>query len=345
MLIIIMLPAVLLVNFYAWSGWNPFSTELTRVGGFPEEDFGWFGTEYRFAEPPVETIGEGGVYEKYTDMVVFGDSFSLKEDSNWVFHFVNATGLSAQSMYYYHGGIERLVETDLYRSRPPRVVVYEVVERLLKDTFRDSPVDCNVLDTVIPLPAVSEPLNIPLLGYERDMSRRYGDYQLGIKILRNKLNFLAGRGDKLKARVASLTVDSLFSNRKSGQLLYIGDDLKQRTWPDDVPQKVLCGLNSIRERVEANGYTAFVVMFAPDKFSVYTPWLADDGLAHLSVLESRALTGIPHSLGTRARAVQAIEQGFVDFYIPGGTHWSSKGDMQVAQWMVELFQADSALHH
>jgi hypothetical protein len=38
-----------------------------------------------------------------------------------------------------------------------------------------------------------------------------------------------------------------------------------------------------------------------------------------------------------------ITQGFVDFYLPGDTHWSSKGDRQVAQWMLELFQADFAL--
>ena len=145
-LLIVMAPAVLLMNVYAWSGLQPFATDLTRVGGFPEEDFGWSGTEYKFAEPLAETHGAGGVYEQYTDMVVFGDSFSLKEDSSWVSHFVNATGLSAQIMHYDQGGIERLVETDLYQTRPPRVVVFEVLERMLLKTFSGAPVDCQLSD-------------------------------------------------------------------------------------------------------------------------------------------------------------------------------------------------------
>ena len=344
-LLIVVLPAVLLVNFYAWSGLQAFSTGLTRVGGYQEEDYGWSGTEFRFAEPPAELIEDGGVYEKYTDMVVFGDSFSLRKDSSWVYHFVNATGLSAQAMYYYQGGIERLVDTDLYKTHPPRVVVFEVVERLLEETFSNSPVDCKESDASVPLPADFRPLNIPLIGYQRDTSGRYGDYKLAVKILGNKLSLLTGNTKRLKAIAVPLTLDSLFSNRKSSRLLYFRDDHRKKEWSKQVPMKVRCGLNGIKEQVEANGYTAFAVMLVADKLSVYSPWLADDGLAHLTVLDDDILTGIPHSIDIRGKAIREIERGFVDFYLPGDTHWSSRGDKLVAQWMVELFQADSASPH
>ena len=343
-LLIVIVPAVLLMNVYAWSGLQSFATDLTRVGGFPEEDFGWYGTEYKFAEPLAEK-NIAGSYEKYTDMVVFGDSFSLKERSSWVFHFVNATGFSAQIMHYDQGGIERVVDTDLYKSRPPRIVVFEILERMLLKTFNGAAVECRLSDPTVPLPADFEPRDISPTEYRRDTSKRYGNYQLAAKIIRNRLFLLTGREKKLKPWIAPLTSDSLFSNRMSGQLLYFKGDRGKRKWPENLSSKVRCGLERIRQRTEANGYTAFAVMLVPDKLSVYSPWLVDDSLAHLTLLDAPVLTAIPHSVDTRARIIQAVEQGFVDFYLPGDTHWSSKGDRQVAQWMVELFQADSALRH
>jgi len=337
-LLIVMVPAVLLVNIYAWSGPQGFTTDLTRVGGFPEEDFGWSGTEYKFAEPQAEYIGAGGVYEKYTDMVVFGDSFSQDKESSWVSHFVNATGLSAQVMHYDQGGIERLIETGLYQSQPPRVVVFEILERMLKKVFINAPVDCRLSDAIVPLPVDYKPLNISLVDYGRDASRHYGDYKLAIKLLRNKLFLMTGRDKKLKPRVTQLTVDSLFSSKNSDQLLYFKGDREKNEWPDDIARRTRCGLESIRERVEENGYTAFAVILVPDKLSMYSPWLVDDSLAHLTLLDDEVLTTIPHSLDVRGMAIHEVEQGFVDFYLPGDTHWSSKGDLQVAQWMVELFQ-------
>jgi len=343
-LLIVMTPAVLLMNVYAWSGLQPFATDLTRVGGFPEEDFGWSGIEYKFAEPPVPYIKGEGVYEAYTDIVVFGDSFSQRKDSSWISHFVNATGLSAQVMHYDQGGIERVVDTDLYRTRPPRVVIFEILERMLLKTFRKEPVECRLSDPGVLLPADFEPLEIPLVEYLRDTNRRYGDYKLAAKIIRNRLLLLAGQEEKIKPRIAKLTADTLFSHRKSGKLLYFKGDLEKREWPENLSSKIRCGLERIRQQTEANSYTAFAVMLVPDKLSIYSPWLVDSSKANLTLLDDRILTTIPHSLDIRTMAAREVEHGFVDFYLPGDTHWSSKGDRQVAQWMVELFRANSELN-
>jgi hypothetical protein len=339
-LLIVMAPAVLLVNFYTWSGLQPPANDLTLVSGFLNEDFIWTGVEYKFEDPLAQHIDKENGYENYTDLVVFGDSFSFKEGSNWVYHFVNATGLSAQVMHYRHGGIERLVETDLYQTRPPRVVVFEAGERVSKDAFRDSPADCVASAAAVALPSNFMPLNIPLIKYQPDLSLRYGDYQLAIKIIRNKLFLLTGNEAELKTWITPLAIDSLFSNKRSDQLIYIEEDHRKKNWPDDVSRKIFCGLDGIRRRVEANGYTAFAVMLIPDKLSAYSPWLLDDSLAHLTLLDGGILGSIPHSLDLRTRIIQAVEQGAVDFYLPGDTHWSSKGDMLAAEWMVELFQVD-----
>ena len=148
----------------------------------------------------------------------------------------------------------------------------------------------------VPLPADFEPLDISPTEYRRDTGKRYGDYKLAAKIIRNRLFLLTGREEKLKPRVAQLTVDSLFSSRKSDQLLYFKGDHEKREWPENISSKVRCGLERIRQRAEANGYTAFAVMLVPDKLSVYSPWLVDDSLAHLTLLDDEALTAIPHSL-------------------------------------------------
>lgn len=331
--------AVVAVNIVAWYGLQPYTNDLTRIGGFPEEVYGWHGTRERFPSPKPAYVNSGS-YNKAADIVVLGDSFSHKPRSNWTYHLANMTGFDIQVMHHRNGGIERIVNSKLFHDQPPKVVIYQSVERSLYVYFSASPPDCKLVQTNLPLPSNFSPLGIITEEYVRDTKPERGNYQRAVQYIRTRLRLLRGDSSDLMARYTPLLSDDLFSNSKSDSLLFFANDLLKQGWPKEISRKVACGLSSLKQAVEANGKTAFVVMLVPDKLSAYSPWLKDKSIASLTVLESPELAGFPNIVELHSRIINEIDQGFVDFYTPSDTHWSSMGDRKAAQWTAELFQEE-----
>ena len=329
--------AVVAVNIVAWYGLEPYTNDLTRIGGFPEEVYGWHGTRESFPNPKPAYVNSGS-YNEAADIVVLGDSFSHKPRSNWTYHLANITGFDIQVMHLRNGGIERIVNSELFQDQPPKVVIYQLVERSLYVNFHASPPDCKVVRTNVPLPSDFAPLGILTEEYVRDTKPERGNYQRAVQYIRTRLRLLRGDSSDLMARYTPLLSDDLFSNSKSDSLLFFANDLLKQGWPKEINRKVACGLSNLKQAVEANGKTTFVVMLVPDKLSAYSPWLKDKSIASLTVLDSPELAGFPNIVELHSRIINEIDRGFVDFYTPSDTHWSSMGDRKVAEWTAEFFQ-------
>jgi hypothetical protein len=337
---------VIAVNIVTWRGLEPYSNDLTRIGGFAEEAYGWRGVRENFPQPHLVYINPGS-YDRYTDIVVLGDSFTHRpqSSSNWALHFANLSGLSIQFLHHEDGGIERILQTGLYQQQPPKVVIFQMIEHNLGKHFTGDPgtgnpgtCDTPSTDTPLPLPSDFAPMNIVPVEYTRNTTPQRGDYQRAIQYLRNSVMILTGRRDELDARITPLVTPHLFSNQKSDSLLYYAGDLHKQKWPEALAQRIACALAEIKQAVEANGKTAFVVLLVPDKLSAYSPWLADQNLAQLTILDAPELATFPHALNLHSRTIDAIEKGFIDFYTPSDTHWSSQGDLRVAQWLAQMFR-------
>lgn len=329
--------AVAAVNIVAWYGLEPYTNDLTRIGGFPEEVYGWHGVREEFPGPKPAHVNSGS-YKQAADIVVLGDSFSHKPRSNWTYHFANLTGFDIQVMHHRNGGIERIVNSKLFREQPPKVVIYQSVERSLHVYFSASSPECEVMRTNLPLPSDFSPLGIITEEYVRNTKPERGNYQRAIQYLRTRLRLLRGEGSEMMARYTPLLREDLFSNSKSDSLLFFANDLLKQGWPKELSRQVACGLSNFKQAVEANGKTAFVVMLVPDKLSAYSPWLKDKSIASLSVLDLPELAGFPNIVELHSRIINEIGHGFVDFYTPSDTHWSSMGDRKAAEWTAELFQ-------
>jgi hypothetical protein len=81
--------------FTALALWvQPIEGDLTRLGGFTENDFGWNEPQQQFSSALFKLTGEQK-YDRYYDVVVLGDSFSnANPRAQWQNYFVRATGLS-----------------------------------------------------------------------------------------------------------------------------------------------------------------------------------------------------------------------------------------------------------
>lgn len=330
---IVILPVVILVNMVAWYGLQKYSNDLTRIGGFLEEDYGWSGFRQKFSDKLL--FENNGDYSDYTDLVVMGDSFSHKDGSSWVMHFANASGYSAQVMHHSDGGVERIVESELFKAEPPKLVVYQIVERSLQHAFIKGSDGCDTKPSEVPFRNDFVPMGLVLENHSRDVQRQRGDFQLAINYLSSKIFLVLGQPDKIKAREVLLTRDDLFSNRKKDHLLYFEHDLVKGKWPEVLRNKIQCSLQAFREKIEANGKTAVVIMLVPDKLSAYSPWIVDEhkDIAMLSVLDTPEIKSISNAVDLHAKIITELENGFVDFYSPSDTHWSSQGDFKVAQWL------------
>ncbi len=339
----ISLPVIVLVNVITWSGQQDYSSDLTRVGGFAEQDYGWNGVHDSFDQQEEMVIVNTGDYHSYTDIVVLGDSFSHRQGSNWLLHFINLSGFSGQVMHHQHGGIERITNAPLFKEQPPKVVIYQLIERSLHDQFHIFPTQCESQPhPAVPLPTLPEQNTsgkYTSTAIKRDTSLHYGNYQMALKQLKNRFYRAIGRSDKLKAREARLSRDDFFSSRKRDHLLFYRRDAEKASWPEALPNQLICGLQLYRQLIESNGKTAFIVILVPDKLSAYSPWIDEPSthLAQLSVLDNQSINAIPGSFPLHDRVITAIDQGFVDFYLPSDTHWSSQGDLLVATWLLEIF--------
>ena len=101
---------------------QPYDGGLTRLGGYPEQQYGWNAPQRRF-DPPLYrqfTTREAG-YREPVDVVVLGDSFTFSESVAWPNYFVQKTGLRLHSFRLDKTPVDALLDSELFRARPPRV--------------------------------------------------------------------------------------------------------------------------------------------------------------------------------------------------------------------------------
>jgi len=316
---------------------QPYEGGLTRLGGYPEKLYGWNAPQQRFTKPLYRQFKtrEAG-YREPADVVVLGDSFTFLEQVSWPNYFVKQTGLRLQSFRIDKTRIEHILESDTFRIHPPRIIIYESVERSLWNRSQRDVTDCRIqlqrrgAATIrfAPLPIDPEP-------FLRDTHSTLLNFPLS-------LNFLAkavpreylGRDRTPVARLA-LTRPMAFSNIEARQLLIYKDDLDKARWTPQMWEKVRCNLVDLQNRVQANGYTFFVALVATDKLSAYSDWLEDRRFARLSRIDLLAADPGLHLPRVDLGLKTAIRDNVLDVYLNNDTHWGANGYALVARELTE----------
>ncbi len=326
---------------------QPLYGDLTRIGSYSEKEFGWNKPQLEFQYP----LFDIGRYDRYYDVVVLGDSFSnARPRHQWQNHLVKATGWSVTTLDFGKTKLDQVLESKFFHENPPKYLILEWVERSLPQRIRRIQ-SCKVAD----LPSRKKSSSIrfyqtmPLKPDERNylalhVERKtdWSDIKLGwvFRYVWHNVSRIINGNEYTDATNVKLSRPAPFSSiNKKTLLVYKSDLSKVAEWRQIRLAEMGCGIEMMRDKVEANGYTQFVLMVAPDKLTAYADFIGEKDLRNTSRLStlSDQYPGIMPRLDLTL--ISAIHQGEQDVYLPDDTHWGSTGQKIAAGTLLTFLRA------
>lgn len=324
---------------------QPINGDLTRIGAYPESQYGWSTPQRVFAKPLF-----GNSVADQADVLVIGDSFATAMSNHqWQNQVVVATGMSVSTVSSYDLTVDQVMADPAYQARPPRFLVLTLVERHFPSVLaRQARCEAgpSVRAGAAPSAGYPRPVPIPAVvdGVEITRPTAWSDFRdvplgLAVKQLVREAVYRASGRQLTKAWQYGLSRTDLFSNALPDRLIvFHGDIEKTAQWREPGPAGIDCLLADLRRKVEADGRTRLVVLVAPDKLTAYTPWVTDPSVQKLSELGA-LVDRHPDLIPAVDRALHAaIDAGTSDVYLPNNTHWGIQGHMVVGQVMADFLQ-------
>ncbi|MCX7179904.1 MAG: hypothetical protein NTX56_14440, partial [Proteobacteria bacterium] len=264
------------------------------------------------------------------------DSFTNQLPYSWA-NRIEAHGWSVISA---SASVDSLLSSPEFQSKPPRVVVYAVVERSLKQSLADGK-PCVAPSALAPSTALALPTPKPRTATTSTVTQPERALPDSDQItyardfLVNSVR-LAFRSKQYATQLYALK-ETRFSNVRSKDLLVLSGDLAKSGWTETDIATMRCRLLEYRAQIEANGRTRFVYLPIPDKLSAYHADLIDPSPPR-SVLPELIQPGVESPrLDLALRS--AIEEGQIDVYLPSDTHWGTNGYRVAADTVIELLTA------
>jgi hypothetical protein len=213
--------SLFLLMFYM----DPVVGNLTRMGGLLENDYGWNVPQEAFPEPLFDVITRVEDLDGYYDVVVVGDSFSQNTQSGWQNFFVDATDLTLATLHVARISMDDLLSSEAFRVHPPRLFVYESIERNLLSRHRTCP-DDETAQVGSPILAA---LEIEPRAAKREWVNRSERLPYrGISKFDNAINFERKRAqrrilglNRTEVQRFRLARSDLFSSRQSDELVHL----------------------------------------------------------------------------------------------------------------------------
>lgn len=337
LLLAALLGPVVALMFAASFFLQPYEGGLTRLGGYPESRYGWEAPQKRFVPPLFRPFGSAGAqFIEPADVVILGDSFTFLPDVSWPNYLARTTGLRIHAFRLEKMTLEQLIESETYRRHPPRIVIYETVERDIKPRLGGTNSACIAARDPAPARMALRPLTIEPESFQRPTRAVALDLTMSVDFLTKAIPREFFGRDKTPTRRLALTREAPFSSVEKRQLLIYKDDLGKVRWTAADWESARCRLIDLQNRVQANGQTYFIALIAPDKLSAYDDFLADRSLAGLSRIDLLARDPALHLPRIDLALRQAIHNGETDIYLNNDTHWGSAGYELVAQKLVDL---------
>lgn len=334
--IYVLVSAIALVaSAWALAWWlEPLYGDLTRIGGYAERDYG--GNSHILEFSPLAATWSHTY--RPTDVLVIGDSFAnLRPAQQWQNWLAARTGWTIHTLDKNRLDVDALLSDDLYRRHPPRLVIWNVIERDLLNEYGTGNGNC--------APAPPHPKVPALPLYPTVQIPHVADRPLGLANInpdfarswfwKNLLRSSVGL-DYSEARSLTLARQDLFSSKQSDRLLIYTRDLGKAKWRSGDLDRIRCGFNRLVARFEANGKTRFLTALALDKSSAYRPWLADPFTVPVARLPA-LLNHFPVADARLDQAIDtAIKAGIRDVYMPDDTHWGTAGHILASEAILKM---------
>ena len=130
---------------------QPLYGELTRLGYYPEREFGWNDPQVVFPNIKPAFLTSLDNKNSYYDILVLGDSFSFaRPEAQWQNYLAAATGESVGSLDIYKVSLSQVLASKEFLEHPPKVFIFEAVERLLPRQLQRNTQACQK-NQVLPL--------------------------------------------------------------------------------------------------------------------------------------------------------------------------------------------------
>ena len=331
----ITLPAALTGSFL-----EPLSGDLTRIGYYSENYFGWNDEEYEY----LPKLSQKGTLEDDYDIVIIGDSFSnhrsmsqTPEGAYWTSSLARETGLRVGVFDLEKYSVDELLEHYKNISTPPKLIIYQTIERALKGRLGKRIACPDKLYLPPPMVVEFEPIDVKPKAYRRKTKVQNLDIGYTLKFIANQL-----ANDYLNDEVVlkKLAGHQLFSNKKSEYLLFYKGDLKKMHWTKSDWQEIKCNALELQNKVQKDGVTLFLFLVAPDKHTIYSNFFLGKKESHsqLNIFEDSAL----NYLRLDTILIEHARNGEKDLYLPNDTHWSFKAHSLVAKKVVDFMSKYSA---
>jgi len=322
---------------------EPLNGDLTRIGGYREAEFGWNNPREEFEKDLFHVAQHIDEYDQYYDVVVLGDSFTLySEKIAWVNYFIEKTGYSVLAIHFDHTDIHTLLASPQFTATPPRMLIYQSVERsLVEHLLREGRVASRVVndhDIQNPAPALSfQPIKTVKQMVNR--KRTWDDIERGFS---DTVSYIQRALMKDENADMALLLDmkdtarGVFSSVNQHGLLITREDISRKAFSDDKITEAAVILHDIHHAVSSNGKTHFSLLVFPDKLSIYEEFLEDQSWGGLSILSK--LNRHYGLLRLDRYFKEAVHINTIDLYMPNNTHTSSIGNKIAAEKLLEFLE-------
>ncbi|MFT6556358.1 hypothetical protein [Sneathiella sp.] len=316
--------------------------DLTRIGGLSEKNYGFRREGIGFTDNHFTVL-------RYDDLMsgkgkgqilTFGDSFSTPKDHNitWQNTLYEKSGLTIDFVEIETlKEIRKFFQSDTFRKAPPKAIILEMGERTI---FRRALPNMEQVNCAMPpkQPALTlSPQTVPRIRWKQRTDFASFDERLSWGALALRFRLLKPG----KTVDVALSRSDLFSSSRSDRLLIYQSDIIRHTEraflpmePEVAAKKTLCAMHDVINA--ANGLSPVYLLIAPDKRSVYTPWI-QTGLPPKAInfLEVFSKQAGSYYIDVFSPLSAAVHAGKKDVYFPNDTHWSAEGHAIVGSVIAE----------
>ena len=312
-------------GFMIWL--EPYSGDLTRIGAFQENRYGWNQHQKKFKSSHYKIGSDLNEYDSYFDIVTIGDSFSVNESQSWQNYLSLSCNASIITFHRRSVNITDLLKSNQFKMTPPKLVIYEVVEHGIQTALHDidtgRKIDYNENENQISLSFQNIDFSMLMESYEREKTN---NFSMDTAIHYIKTNIKQILGSRIKAIPKGIeSKELLFSNNHSDAVLFYHLDNLKESIDSEEWEIIEQRFATAQALIENNKKTRFLAMIAPDKRTVYNHLLMNKKDGYRSALESMPGKSKINWVNTYKALREMVEDGVVDIYLPNDIHWGYQG--------------------
>jgi hypothetical protein len=329
---------------------EPIDGDLTRTGPYLETEFGWNEPQEQF-EKDIYTLEKNKPYDKYFDVVIVGDSYSTMEFTyQWQNYLTLLTGLSSITFNIHTTDIDTLLTSENFKKHPPKILIWEFVERDISLNPHRSSTDCEPTAKP-PTTSISiTPTEATVMPLERDrtisfFNPNFNESSHYLKYFFRGL-FVSKMGKHSRTIRLPLNTGGLFSSKNDREILLFNRDFwKVQRFKKEFIERRRCYISHIQNLSHANGKTFFIALPVPDKTTSYEDYIEFKEIKNINLIELLDTDHRLHLVRLDRVFKQKIKDGVIDLYPPNETHWGSRGHRIVVKTLIHYMKDQGVILH